>query len=181
MFNFTKHVSHKAKGKSPKLVSCCHDYSVFFCIDWCPSNTGYFSLFFLSPLPLMEKSVIFLGQELYTQSNQCSWNHSEILNGEVITLIHRSASMRWAMNMLTVKVSLLWRKRYWLVYKTTANWCVDLKHWCNILLLKAKWRNMMKRNEKTMFKNVSFPTTSTFCRTSSGIDEGYTVEGKLSF
>ena len=40
---------------------------------------------------------------------------------------------------------------------------------------------MMKRNEKTMFKNVSIPTTSTFCGTSSGIDEGYAVEGKLSF
>ena len=38
-----------------------------------------------------------------------------------------------------------------------------------------------KKNEKTMFKNVSFPTTSTICRISSGIDEGYTVEGKLSF
>ena len=38
-----------------------------------------------------------------------------------------------------------------------------------------------KKNEKTMFINVSFPTMSTFCRTSSGIDEGYTVEGKLSF
>ena len=38
-----------------------------------------------------------------------------------------------------------------------------------------------KKNEKTMFKNVSFPTTSTICRISSGIDEGYAVEGKLSF
>ena len=107
----------------------------------------FFVFFFLSQMPLIEKSVIFLGQELETQSNHCSWDHSEILNGEVIRLIHRSASMRWAMNMLTVKGSLLWRKRYWLVFKTTANWCVDPKHWCNILLLKAKWRNMMKKKK----------------------------------
>ena len=38
-----------------------------------------------------------------------------------------------------------------------------------------------KKNEKKMFKNVSFPTKSTICRISSGIDEGYAVEGKLSF
>ena len=38
-----------------------------------------------------------------------------------------------------------------------------------------------KKNEKTMFKNVSFTTTSSICRISSGIDEGYAVEGKLSF
>ena len=45
----TKHVSHKAQGKSPKLVSCRHDHSVFFCIEWCPCNTGYvFVLFFLA-------------------------------------------------------------------------------------------------------------------------------------
>ena len=40
---------------------------------------------------------------------------------------------------------------------------------------------MKKKNEKTMFKNVSFPTTSTICRISSGIDERYGVEDKLSF
>ena len=44
-----------------------------------------------------------------------------------------------------------------------------------------KYDEKKKNNEKTKFKNVSFPTTSTICRISSGIDEGYAVEGKLSF
>ena len=135
----TKQVSHKAQGKSPKLVSCLHDHSVFFCIKWCPCNTGYFFvLFFSRKCRWWRKEwsrIVKKKNTFWMQSNHCSWNHSEILNGEFIRLIHRSASMKWAMNMLTVKVSLLWKKRYSLVYTTTANWCVDQKHWCNILLL----------------------------------------------
>ena len=57
----TKQVSRKAQGKSPKLVSCLHDHSVFFCIKWCPCNTGYFFvLFFLANAADGEKN----GQEL---------------------------------------------------------------------------------------------------------------------
>ena len=54
----TKQVSHKAQGKSPKLVSCLHDHSVFFCIKWCPCNTGYFFVLFFSQMPLMEKRMV---------------------------------------------------------------------------------------------------------------------------
>ena len=44
-----------------------------------------------------------------------------------------------------------------------------------------KKKKKMKKQCLKMFKNVSFPTTSAICRISSGIDEGYAVEGKLSF
>ena len=40
-------VSRLARGKSPKLASCRHDQSVFFCVQQCPCNTRYFSFFFI--------------------------------------------------------------------------------------------------------------------------------------